>query len=172
MDASAQVSEVAKGYESGGHHAVGAISPTVPAGKAGAVTDPSRSAKVTDTAGWPAVAAASVTRGTVVAPAARPDDWLDVSDAWCEALFVSWLQPSNAPTAALVMQAVSSAARQFGVRGCAGQMAQEFGDHPEAAAERMLWIRRLGAARWAAGTSASAPVALGTATVRPSRAMP
>src|SRR5215472_5783106 len=153
MDASAQVSEVAKGYDSGGHRAVGAISPTVPPGKAGAVTDPSRSAKVTDTAAW-------------------PDDWLDVSDAWCEALFVSWLQPSNAPTAALVTQAVSSAARQFGVCGCAGQMAQEFGDHPEAAAERMLWIRRLGAARWAAGTSASAPVALGTATVRPSRAMP
>ena len=172
MDASAQVSEVARGYDSGGHRAVGAIGSTVPPGKAGAVTDLSRSAKVTDTAGWPAVAGASVTRGTVVAPAARPDDRLDVSDAWCEALFVSWLQPSNAPTAARVAQAVSSAVRQFGVGGCAGRMAQEFGDHPEAAAERMLWVRRLGAARWAAGTGAAAPVALSTATVRPSRAMP
>jgi hypothetical protein len=78
-----------------------------------------------------------------VAPAARHDDRLDVSDAWCEALFASWLQPSNAPTAAQVAQAVSSAVRQFGVRGCAGRMAQEFGDHPEAAAERMFWVRRL-----------------------------
>jgi hypothetical protein len=32
---------------------------------------------------------------------------------------------------------------QFGTRGCAGRMAQEFGDHPEAAAERMRWIRQL-----------------------------
>ena len=27
--------------------------------------------------------------------------------------------------------------RQFGVRGCAGLMAREFGDHPEAATDRM-----------------------------------
>jgi hypothetical protein len=187
MDASTQLSEVAGGYDSGGHRAVGAVSPTAPPSKAGAVTGPSRSAKVTDTAGRPTVAAASVTRGAAVAPAAWPDDRLDVSDAWFEALFVSWLQPSNAPTDAQVAQAVSSAVRQFGVRGCAGRMAQEFGDHPEAAAERMLWVRRLaaearpaaarplarlGAARWAAATGAAAPVALSTATVRPSRAIP
>jgi len=33
--------------------------------------------------------------------------------------------------------------RQFGARGCACRMAQEFGDHPEAAAERMRWVRQL-----------------------------
>jgi hypothetical protein len=33
--------------------------------------------------------------------------------------------------------------RQFGRRGCAGRMAQEFGDHPETAVERMNWVRQL-----------------------------
>ncbi len=70
---------------------------------------------------------------------------LNVSDAWCEALFASWLQPSDAPTAERVGEAVNCTVRQFGIRGCAGQMAQEFGDHPEAAAERMRWIRQLAA---------------------------
>ena len=35
--------------------------------------------------------------------------------------------------------------RQFGIRGCVSRMAQEFGDHPDAAAERMRWIRQLAA---------------------------
>jgi hypothetical protein len=73
-----------------------------------------------------------------------------VSDAWCEALFASGLQPSDTPTAEAVAEAITVAIRQFGVRGCAGRMAREFGDHPEAAAERMRWVRRLAAA---AGTS-------------------
>jgi len=83
--------------------------------------------------------------GPVLALAARPDDRLDVSDAWREALFASALQPSDAPTAEAVAQAIGSAVRQFGIDGCAGRMAQEFGDHPEAAAERMRWVRRLAA---------------------------
>jgi len=68
---------------------------------------------------------------------------LNVSDARCEALFVSGLQRSDAPTPAGLAELVSTAVRQFGVRGCAGRMAQEFGDDPEAAADRMRWIRRL-----------------------------
>lgn len=76
---------------------------------------------------------------------------LDVSDAWCEALFASWVQPSEAPTAETVAEAIACAALHFGVRGCAGRVAQEFGDHPEAAAERMRWVRRL-----AAGTRSAA----------------
>src|SRR5262249_60075606 len=64
-------------------------------------------------------------------------------DARCEALFVSGLQRSDAPTAAGLAELVSSAVRRFGVRGCAGRMAQEFGDDPEAAADRMRWIRQL-----------------------------
>ena len=70
---------------------------------------------------------------------------LNVDDARCEALFASGLQRSDAPTAASVAEAISGAVRRFGTRGCAGRMAQEFGDHPQAAAERMRWVRRLAA---------------------------
>jgi hypothetical protein len=68
---------------------------------------------------------------------------VNVNDARCEALFVSGLQRSDAPTAGALAAMISAAVRQFGVRGCACRMAQEFGDHPEAAADRMRWIRRL-----------------------------
>jgi hypothetical protein len=70
---------------------------------------------------------------------------LNVDDARCEALFASGLQRSDAPSAASVAEAISGAMRRFGTRGCAGRMAQEFGDHPQAAAERMRWGRRLAA---------------------------
>jgi hypothetical protein len=33
--------------------------------------------------------------------------------------------------------------RKLGIAGCASRMAQEFGDHPEAAASRMQWVRQL-----------------------------
>jgi len=62
---------------------------------------------------------------------------------WCEALFASALQRSDAPTADVVAEAIARTVRQFGARGCASRMAQEFGDHPEAAAERMRWVRQL-----------------------------
>ena len=68
---------------------------------------------------------------------------LNVNDAQYAALFASGLQRSDAPTGDAVTEAVSRTVRQFGVRGCAGQMAQEFGDHPEAAIDRMRWIRQL-----------------------------
>jgi len=68
---------------------------------------------------------------------------LNVDDARCEALFASGLQRSDAPTGASVAEAISRAVRRFGTRGCAGRMAQEFGDHPQAAAERMCWVCRL-----------------------------
>ncbi len=71
---------------------------------------------------------------------------LNINDARCEALFASWLQRSDSPTAERVAEAISRAVRQFGTRGCAGQMAQEFGDHPEAAADRMRWVRQFAAA--------------------------
>ena len=69
--------------------------------------------------------------------------WLNVTDARCEALFASALQPSDSPTAAMVAEAIGWTLRQFGARGCAGRMAQEFGDHPDAAARRMRWVRQL-----------------------------
>jgi hypothetical protein len=58
------------------------------------------------------------------------------------ALFASVLQPSAALTPELVAEAISQTIRKLGLRGCDGAMAQEFGDHPEAAAERMRWIRQ------------------------------
>jgi hypothetical protein len=73
-----------------------------------------------------------------------------VADARCEALFASELQPSDAPTAHMVATAIGRSVRRYGVRGCAARMAQEFGDHPEAAAERMRWARRLVDAAFAA----------------------
>ena len=68
---------------------------------------------------------------------------LDVADARCEALFASALQRSDAPTPELIAETITRTVLQFGTRGCAGRMAQEFGDHPEAAAERMRWVRQL-----------------------------
>ncbi len=61
------------------------------------------------------------------------------------ALFASGLQRSDAPTAAMAADAITATVRRFGVPGCASRMAQEFGDHPDAAAERMRWICQLAA---------------------------
>src|SRR5712692_6599055 len=56
-----------------------------------------------------------------------------------DALFVSGLQRSDEPSAGQVRQAFGAAVRAFGRSGCAGRVAQEFGDHPEAAVVRMRW---------------------------------
>ena len=66
-----------------------------------------------------------------------------LTGACSPALFCSGLQPSDAPTAAMVATAISRAVQRFGIDGCAGRMAQEFGDHPDAAASRMRWVRQL-----------------------------
>lgn len=68
---------------------------------------------------------------------------LNAIDARCEALFASGLQRSDAPTAEVIAAAISRAIEQLGAVGCASRMAQEFGDHPEAACERMQWVRQL-----------------------------
>ena len=68
---------------------------------------------------------------------------LNVNDARCEALFASGLQRSDVPTPEALAIVISRTVRQFGIAGCAARMAQEFGDHPEAAASRMRWIRQL-----------------------------
>jgi len=69
----------------------------------------------------------------------------NVSDARSLALFASGLQPSDAPTAETVARTINRAIRRLGVRGCVARMAQEFGDHPDAAATRMCWARQLAA---------------------------
>jgi hypothetical protein len=68
---------------------------------------------------------------------------LSVKDARCEALFVSALQPSDSLAPETVADAISNTVREFGARGCVCRMAQEFGDHPEEARDRMQWVREL-----------------------------
>jgi len=66
---------------------------------------------------------------------------LSIRAARADAVFASALQRSAQPTAGQVRRAVAGAVRAFGSRGCAARVAQEFGDHPEAAAARMRWAR-------------------------------
>ena len=68
---------------------------------------------------------------------------LNVNDIRSVALFASGLQRSDAPAAEALAGVISRTVRRFGVAGCVSRMAQEFGDHPEAAASRMRWIRQL-----------------------------
>ena len=66
-----------------------------------------------------------------------------ITSARRAALFASELQRSDAPTAAMAAQAITATVRRFGIHGCLSRMAQEFGDHPDAAAARMRWICQL-----------------------------
>jgi len=70
-------------------------------------------------------------------------DHLSISVVRADALFVSALQRSDAPSAGQVRRAVAATVRQFGGRGCAARVAEEYGEHPELAAARMRWARRL-----------------------------
>ena len=58
-----------------------------------------------------------------------------------DALFVSALQRGDELNASQIWQAVAVALDAHGDAGCAGRVAQEFGDHPETAAVRMRWAR-------------------------------
>jgi hypothetical protein len=72
-----------------------------------------------------------------------------------DAVFASWLQRSDEPSAGQVQLAVAAAIRALGYSGCAERVAQEFGDHPETAVIRMRWARAM--AREAFADSASEP---------------
>ena len=63
------------------------------------------------------------------------------SAVWAEALFASVLQRSDRPSPGQVRKAVAAAVRAYGGRECAGLVAQEFGDHPETAVQRMRRAR-------------------------------
>jgi len=82
-----------------------------------------------------------------------------VIDTHCEALFASALQRSDAVTSEAVADAINRTMGQLGPGGCASLMAEEFGEHPEAARDRMRWARQLvselfcGSALPAAGTA-------------------
>ncbi len=58
---------------------------------------------------------------------------------WADAVFASGLQRCDEPSAGQVRQSAVAAIRAFGSLGCAGRVAQEFGDHPETAVIRMRW---------------------------------
>jgi hypothetical protein len=47
------------------------------------------------------------------------------------------------PGVGVVAEAIRATVQKVGARGCIGRIAQEFGDHPEAATERMRWVRPL-----------------------------
>jgi hypothetical protein len=68
-------------------------------------------------------------------------DHLSIGAARANALFVSALQRSAEPSTDQVRRAVAVTVREFGSRGCAERVAQEFGDHPETAVARMRWAR-------------------------------
>jgi len=68
---------------------------------------------------------------------------MNVNDAICEALFASPLQPSDSVTAEAVADAIGSTVRRLGPAGCTSRMAEEFGDHPQEATDRMRWVRQL-----------------------------
>ncbi len=62
-------------------------------------------------------------------------------DVRIEALFVSDVQGSQQPDAETIRGAVEHAVEQYGERGCAARVAQEFGEHPDVAVCRMRWAR-------------------------------
>ena len=64
-----------------------------------------------------------------------------VDDLAAEALFVSHLQPSQRPTCEAVQAEVTRMILRLGSEGCAASMAAYFGDDPESALRRMLWVR-------------------------------
>jgi hypothetical protein len=68
---------------------------------------------------------------------------LSISAIRADALFVSAVQCGDHPGAKEVRQAVVAAVEAFGQHGCAGRVAQEFGDHPETAVTRMRWARQV-----------------------------
>ena len=67
----------------------------------------------------------------------------NVTDSRCEALFASALQRSDALTADAVTDAIAAAFASLGLVGCASRLAQEYGDHPDSARERMQWARQV-----------------------------
>jgi hypothetical protein len=81
---------------------------------------------------------------------------LSIATARADALFASALQRSDQPSAAQVHQAIATAVRTFGTGGCAAQVAQAFGEHPDTAVPRMRWAR---AAVAAASGGAHLPLA-------------
>lgn len=64
---------------------------------------------------------------------------LNLTIARAEALFASTLSSCEPHDRDELKAAIAAAVQDYGVRGCATVMAEAFGDHPVAAAQRMKW---------------------------------
>ncbi|GAA2625508.1 hypothetical protein [Paractinoplanes durhamensis] len=58
-----------------------------------------------------------------------------------EALFLSYVQRSQQPSADIIREAVTDTVHRLGEDRCAELVAQEFGEHPDCAPDRMRWAR-------------------------------
>jgi hypothetical protein len=56
-----------------------------------------------------------------------------------QALFVSYLQPSQQPGPDQVAAAIEDSLHRWGPSGCTAAAAAEYGEHPDTAAVRMRW---------------------------------
>jgi hypothetical protein len=63
----------------------------------------------------------------------------NVETVRAEALFASTLQSSAQPAAQEIRGAVAATLRHLGIAGCVGEVAGEFGEHPDCAVTRMRW---------------------------------
>ena len=72
----------------------------------------------------------------------------DVPAVQCEALFASSLQATDAVSAEVATAEIRRTIQRLGLEGCASRMAQEFGDHPEEARDRMRWARGVAGGLW------------------------
>jgi hypothetical protein len=68
---------------------------------------------------------------------------LNVNDARCLALSPPGCSHRTLRPRERRAQAINRAIRRLGVRACVARMAQEFGEHPDAAATRMRRARQL-----------------------------
>jgi hypothetical protein len=82
---------------------------------------------------------------------------LSIRAVQADALFASALQRRDKPEIGQVRRAIAAAIAAFGDPGCAQQVAQEFGDHPEAAVIRMRWARIMASAAFADSVPESGP---------------
>lgn len=85
-------------------------------------------------------------------------DWTAQPEHACaEALFVSYLQPSDNPTPEELQAAADSMVTRYGCAGCAALVATEFGDHPDTAIRRMGWALTAEAAALRSATAGAQP---------------
>jgi hypothetical protein len=65
-----------------------------------------------------------------------------IADIRTEALFASNLQRSQHPTIESIRDVVNATVDRLGQTRCSELVAQEFGEHPDCALDRMRWARR------------------------------